>query len=68
MPSTKRFMYAYYLLYENNPALAQKELEEFEKIIAANPDKIDVTNEWDEIRKIQRCKIWKDSGRTYIVS
>jgi hypothetical protein len=67
-PSTKRMMYAYWLLYKNNAALAQKELEEFEKIIASYPDKIDVIDEWDAIREIQRCKSLRDSSRSHIDS
>ena len=67
-PSTKRILYAFRLLYENNPSAAQKEFDDFKKIIAVYPDLIDVNSEWDAIRKIQRRKLWKDSGRTYITS
>jgi len=52
-PSTRRTMYAYHLLYKNDPVAAQKEYDEFSKIIATYPGKIDVENEWDAIRKIQ---------------
>ena len=61
-PSTKRILYAFRLLYENNPSAAQKEFDDFKKIIAVYPDLIDVNSEWDAIRKIQRRKLWKDSG------
>jgi len=55
-PSTRRNMYAYHLLYKNDPAAAQKEYDEFLKIIAVYPGKIDVENEWGAIHKIQECR------------
>lgn len=55
-PSTRRSMYAYHLLYRNDPVAAQKEYEEFLKIIAIYPRKIDIENEWSAIRKIEECR------------
>lgn len=55
-PSTRRTMYAYHLLYKNDPVAAQKEYDEFLKIIAVYPRKIDIENEWSAIHKIQECR------------
>jgi len=45
-----------FLLYKNDPVAAQKEYDEFLKIIAVYPGKIDIENEWGAIHKIQECR------------
>lgn len=61
-PSTLRSMYAYHLLYKNDPVAAQKEYDKFLKIIAVYPGKIDVENEWDAIHKVEECASKRVTG------
>jgi|GEM_PF-6566399 len=62
--TSNRMMYAYNLLYANNPTLAQKHYKEFEKIISDYPDKMDVKDEWDAIHLVQECKSRRDAMNT----
>jgi hypothetical protein len=63
-PSTKTVLYAYDLLYKNDFVSAQKDYKEIEKILAAYPDKEDVNEAWEDIRKIHACASRKNLIKT----
>lgn len=56
---TKRLLYAYYLLHENNESAAQEELRAFIDIVSDYQDPLIFTDEWDGIHEIEMKKYGK---------